>query len=187
MRYPADPRLHPALAPERALASPGREPRREPLRDAFQRNRPEQRSEQCLGCEVRQVDAGDRDSGIAQGDGLLFRVQPRRTCDHGFHFPAEDIGFGNQLDPPLAAVAQRGTGERGEFRVVQQGGALNVADRHGLEPVLGGDIAHHQIGVCQGQLGIAGDAKLVGNDMHRANRPSCELGQEGKARDLDPR
>jgi len=38
MRYPADPRLHPALAPERALASPGREPRREPLRDAFQRN-----------------------------------------------------------------------------------------------------------------------------------------------------
>ena len=62
-----------------------------------------------------------------------------------------------------------------------------MADRHGLEPVLGGDIAHHQIGVCQGQLGIVGNAELVGDDVHRANRASRELGQEGKALDVDLR
>jgi len=145
----------------------------------------EQRCQQRLCGEVRQVYTGDRYLRIAQRHGLIISVQSWRASDHSVDLATKDRGFVHDLHPAFAAIGQRRAGQRGEFGVVKQARTLSVADLHRLEPVLGHDVGHHEVGMRQDHWCIVRRTELFGHDVYLADRASDDLSYERKSLDVD--
>jgi hypothetical protein len=89
--------------------------------------------------------------------------------------------------PALAAVAQRGTGERGEFRVVQQGGAFSVVIVMVLNQSLVATSLITRSACAQGQLGIIGTPEWSATTCIVPIEAAASWVRKGKPFYVDPR